>query len=95
MGWSALDNKHQVYSNKPKSAFKKAQKVYGKRMKNAPILNAVDPQLITTDFDQLLAIRKQKAQKKASSNRRFMFFIGLALFILILVVLWETQRKLP
>tara|TARA_R110001592_G_scaffold50686_1_gene156637 strand:+ start:737 stop:1024 length:288 start_codon:yes stop_codon:yes gene_type:complete len=95
MGWSAFGNKSQVDNNTPKPAFEKAEKVYGKRMKNTPILNAVDPQLVTTNFDELLNIRKQNAQKKASANRRFMFFIGLAIIIIIAIVLWETLRQLP
>ncbi|KYG71275.1 hypothetical protein EV198_3518 [Roseivirga ehrenbergii] len=64
-------------------------------MKNAPILNSSDPQLVTTNFDELFSIRKQNAQKKASANRRFMFFIGLAIIITIAIVLWETLRQLP
>ena len=95
MDWSALDNKHQVYNNQPKIAFKKEQKAFRKRMKNAPILNSSDPQLVTTNFDELLSIRKQNAQKKASANRRFTFFIGLAIIITIAIVLWETLRQLP
>ena len=86
MGWSAFGNKSQVDNNTPKPAFEKAEKVYG---------NAVDPQLVTTNFDELLNIRKQNAQKKASANRRFMFFIGLAIIIIIAIVLWETLRQLP
>ncbi|WP_339606323.1 hypothetical protein [uncultured Roseivirga sp.] len=64
-------------------------------MKNAPILNSSDPQLVTTNFDELLSIRKQNAQKKASANRRFMFFTGLTIIITIAIVLWETLRQLP
>lgn len=64
-------------------------------MKNAPILNSSDPQLVTTNFDELLSIQKQNAQKKASANRRLMFFIGLAIIITIAIVLWETLRQLP
>tara|TARA_A100000171_G_scaffold2210_1_gene2106 strand:- start:593 stop:880 length:288 start_codon:yes stop_codon:yes gene_type:complete len=95
MDWSALDNKHQVYNNQPKIAFEKEQKAFRKRMKNAPTLNSSDPQLVTTNFDELLSIRKQNAQKKASANRRFMFFTGLTIIITIAIVLWETLRQLP
>ena len=63
MDWSALDNKHQVYNNQPKIAFEKEQKAFRKRMKNAPILNSSDPQLVTTNFDELLSIRKKKRKK--------------------------------
>lgn len=95
MRWSAFGNKSQVDNNAPKSAFEKTQKVYGKRMKDVPILNTVHPHSVTTNFDELLTIRKQNARKKANSNRRFMLFIGLALIIIIAIVLWETQRQLP
>lgn len=95
MGWSALDNKHQVYNNQPKSVFEKAQKVYGKRMKNAPVLNPVDQQKITTNFNELLLIRKLSAQKKANSNRRFMLFIGLAVILVILITFLAIAEKMP
>jgi len=50
---------------------------------------------VTTNFDELLAIGKKNAQKKASSNSRFMFFIGLAVVLTILIMLWATGEKIP
>jgi regulator of sigma D len=95
MGWAALDNKHQVNNNTPKHAFEKAQKVYGKRMKNAPVLNPSDSKQINTDFDELLSIRKANSDKKEKSNQRFMILFGIALLTMIAIILWETFRTLP
>ena len=95
MGWAALDNKHQVNNNTPKHAFEKAQKVYGKRMKNAPVLNPSDSKQINTDFDELLSIRKANSDKKEKSNQRFMILFGIVLLTMIAIILWETFRTLP
>ena len=95
MAWAALDNKHQVNNNTPKHAFEKAQKVYGKRMKNAPVLNPSDSKQINTDFDELLSIRKANSDKKEKSNQRFMILFGIALITMIAIILWETFRTLP
>lgn len=95
MGWAALDNKHQVNNNTPKHAFEKAQKIYGKRMKNAPVLNPSDSKQISTDFDELLSIRKSNSDKKEKSNRRFMLFLGLAVILTILIMLIATAEKMP
>jgi len=88
MGWAALDNKYQVYENQPKKAFEKARKVYGKRMQNAP-RNPVDRREITTDFEELLRLRKANSRKKDRASARFQLFIGfsLALFLIVFLVM--------
>lgn len=90
---TALDYKHQVYSNKPKRAFLKAQKVYGKRMQNAP-RNSINKQEITTDFKELLRLRKANARRKDRSSARFQLFIGLSLSIFLVVFLVMTVGRL-
>ncbi len=93
MGWHALDNKHQVYENIPKKAFQKAQIIYGKRMNDAP-RNLHAKHRIVTDFDKLIALRKERSAKKDSASRRFMFWIGFSVIVFVIVFLLMTMERL-
>lgn len=86
MGWAALDNKHQVYENQPKKAFQKAKSIYGKRMQHAP-MNPPLKSTITTNFDELLRLRKENAAQnfRISKITNLTTSLGISLFIIVLL----------
>lgn len=53
---TALDYRKQVQLNKPAKAFRKARKVYGNRMEDAP-RKAGKGKEVTTDFKALIAMQ--------------------------------------
>lgn len=93
MGWHALDNKKQVKNNKPAKAFSMARKVYGDRMEEAP-KSHVKAKMVTTNFDELLNIRKANASRRDRSNRRFLMFLGMAMALFIVIFILTTIDRL-
>lgn len=90
---TALDYKRQVYQNRPKKAYEKAQRVYGKRMQDAP-KKVNESTKVTTDFTALLELRKSNAQRKERANSRFMAFLGFSLITFLIVFLLTTIGRL-
>lgn len=93
MGWAAVDNKHQVYENKPKKAFQKAKKIYGKRMEDAPT-NPPIKSTITTNFDELLELRKHNASKNYAKLKIVSICTAFGLSFFLIMFLLNTLGRL-
>ncbi|MFY0591148.1 hypothetical protein [Roseivirga sp.] len=93
MGWSAIHIKQQIEENKPKKAFAKARSIYGDRMEDS-LIKKPKKVNITTDFDELLRIRKENARRKQKSSARFMFLIGFGMSIFLISFLVMTLQRI-
>ncbi|OEJ99754.1 hypothetical protein [Roseivirga misakiensis] len=92
MGWSAIHIKQQIQENKPKKAFAKARSVYGDRMEDTPFRRSVKRN-VTTDFDELLRLRKENARRKQKASARFIFLIGIGMAIFLISFLIMTLER--